>query len=108
MKLDTRNLPPELLKQLSKNVLNNASTSHKVLNVLENLYDEPGTIDNVLIGLYRTYNKVYMRPNIQQVLFKLKKDGKVKATSYGIYALANAEALPDIKVSGDMGASDDE
>lgn len=70
-------LPPELLKELSKKYKKIVYIKDKVLNILK-ACERQMTIDEILIELFKRENKVYMRQSIYCLVYRLSRIGIVK------------------------------
>lgn len=78
------NLPKELKDQLLlKDIL-----SDQILNVIKDL-DGVANVDEILVGLYRTYKKILKRQNLTMLLYRLTKLNLIESTKgkKGVYTL---------------------
>lgn len=79
---ERKDLPPELLAQLSKRKADYA-LREIILDVIHE--QEEADIDTVLVELYRITNTVYKRHMVNQRLNDMKKRGEIGSTKTGVF-----------------------
>lgn len=81
---DIDSLPEELRKQI-KEFNGEINLPKKIEIILKNDLEEMGTLDEILVCLYRRYNKIYNRASIYTTLAKMKNRGEIEKVFKGIY-----------------------
>lgn len=82
---DTSDLPQELLKQLK--LTYPIAVGKQVVVVLQQDLENIGTIDEIIVGIYKRYKKVVPRRTLRTELSRLKKLGTLKRINQGIYSV---------------------
>ena len=68
-------IPEELLKELHITKLDDVE--EEIIDVLRNAYNGIANIDEIMVGLFRKYNKITKRPFIMNKLYRMAKDKKI-------------------------------
>ena len=83
---DTSKLPPELLKELRFGRAGKADVQKKIIAVIESLGE--ADMNRILIGICQTFDKVCKRVNTASYFNNMVKNGLLKRTSPGYFAIA--------------------
>ncbi len=82
---DLQSLPDELLTQLGS--YSPSKDDRNILNALSDDLNDAGTIDEILVALYRAENKVHERKTLATRITRMVKKGSLTRVKRGIYAV---------------------